>query len=175
MINKTNLIKFQIFSIIFEIILGTVLHFTYKWSSNNLFVSLFSAVNESTWEHLKLIFFPMIITGVAGYFVFKNIYPNFLCSKTIGIIISIVFMIIFFYTYTGILGTNYAIINIFTFILSVIIGEYITYALTLNKMSCNKLVCLSILIILAFLFILFTFNPPRINLFKDPINNSYGI
>ena len=78
---------------VFTILFGTLLHFAYDFLGEKDFVAIFSAVNESTWEHLKLIFFPMIITGVAGYFVFKNIYPNFLCSKTIGIIISIVFII----------------------------------------------------------------------------------
>lgn len=51
---KTNIYRFLFISI-----LGTLLHFTYEWSQNNAIVGLFSAVNESTWEHLKLLFFPM--------------------------------------------------------------------------------------------------------------------
>ena len=81
--SRTRLIKFQIFSAIFAIILGTILHFTYTWSKNNSIVGLFSAINESTWEHLKLLFFPMLITTTIGYFIFKDTFPNFLCSKTI--------------------------------------------------------------------------------------------
>ena len=100
--NRTNLIKFQIFSAIFVIILGTILHFTYTWSKNNSLIGLFSAINESTWEHLKLLFFPMLITTTIGYFIFQDSFPNFLCSKTIGIIIAMLFTVIFFYTYTGI-------------------------------------------------------------------------
>ena len=110
--SRTNLIKFQIFSTIFEIILGTILHFTYTWSHNNSLVGLFSAVNESTWEHLKLLFFPMLISTIVGYFTFQDTFPNFLCSKTIGIITAMLFTVIFFYTYTGIIGTNYAFANI---------------------------------------------------------------
>ena len=126
MTNRTNLIKFQIFSTIFVIIIGTLLHFTYNWYKNNSFVGLFSAVNESTWEHLKLLFFPMLITTVIGYFIFQDIFPNSLCSKTIGIITAMLFTVIFFYTYTGIIGTNYAFINILTFVLSVILGEIVS-------------------------------------------------
>ena len=61
-----------IFSIIFTLVLGTILHFTYTWSNNNPFIGSFSAVNESTWEHLKLVFFPMLITVFIGYFYLEN-------------------------------------------------------------------------------------------------------
>ncbi len=54
--NQKILLKYQIFSIIFTFIFGTLLHFTYEWSNQNLVVSLFSAINESTWEHLKLLY-----------------------------------------------------------------------------------------------------------------------
>lgn len=173
--NKIKFVRFQIFSAIFAIILGTILHFTYEWSGNNSIVGIFSAINESTWEHLKLLFFPMLITTIIGYFIFRDTFPSFLCSKTIGIITAIIFTIVFFYTYTGIIGTNYAFLNILTFIFSVIIGEYVTYKLTLNNIPCNKSLFTFILLILAFCFIFFTFNPPKINLFKDPIDGSYGM
>lgn len=54
--NQKILLKYQIFSVIFTFIFGTLLHFTYEWSNQNLVVSLFSAINESTWEHLKLLY-----------------------------------------------------------------------------------------------------------------------
>ena len=56
---KISLRKFEIISTFFAIALGTLLHFTFEWSGNNPVVGIFSAVNESTWEHLKILFFPM--------------------------------------------------------------------------------------------------------------------
>ena len=58
----------QIITAIIWIILGILLHFTYEWSGDKIIVGLFSAINESTWEHLKLLFFPMVITIIVGYF-----------------------------------------------------------------------------------------------------------
>jgi len=173
--NNISFLKFQIFSTIFVLILGVLLHFAYEWSGNNTFVGLFSAVNESTWEHLKLIFFPMLITLIVGYFIFKNEFPNYICAKTTGIIAAMLFTIIFFYTYIGIIGTNYDFLNIATFFIAVISGEYITYKLTLNNFSCNRYLYAIILILLTFAFLIFTFNPPKIDLFKNPTDNSYGI
>ncbi len=68
--NSNKILKYQIFSAIFAIILGTLLHFAYEWSGNNAFVGSFSSINESTWEHLKLAFFPMLITAIIRLFYF---------------------------------------------------------------------------------------------------------
>ena len=173
--SKKSILKFQIISVIFTIIFGTILHFTYNWSNEDLLVGAFSAVNESTWEHLKLLFFPMLISTIIGCFYIGKNVPNFLCSKTIGIITAILFTIIFFYTYTGILGTNFAILNILTFIFSVILGEYVSYRIILSYFSCNKKIAIIFLIILFVSFIIFTYFTPKIGLFKDPIGGGYGI
>lgn len=173
---KQNLVfKFQIISAVFAIILGTLLHFTYDWSNNNLLVGSFSAVNESTWEHLKLLFFPMLITTIIGYFYIGKNVSNFLCAKTLGIITAILFTIIFFYTYTGILGTNFTFLDIGTFFVAILLGEYFAYKIMLSNFSCNNKIVIIVLITLLLCFIIFTYFPPQIGLFKDPITGQYGI
>lgn len=173
--NQEKLLKFQTFSAIFAIVLGTLLHFTFEWFGENTIVGAFSSINESTWEHLKLAFCPMLITAIIGTFIFKDTYPNFLCSKTIGILTAISFITIFFYTYTGILGRNIAIIDILSFIIAIILGEYVSYRLIISGYKCNNTFAIITLIALAFCFIYFTYNPPKIALFQDPITGNFGI
>lgn len=164
-----SILQFQIISIILVYISGVLLHFTYEWSNNNVIVGLFSAINESTWEHLKLLFYPMLITTIIGYFYIGKEKSNFLCAKTIGILVAISFTVIFFYTYTGILGTNVDFLNITTFFIAVILGEFIAYRYMILNNPCNKKIAITILIILFLCFIVFTFVPPSIGLFKNPI------
>ena len=167
--------NYQIFSTFLAFILGTLLHFTYNISGKNVLVALFSAINESVWEHMKLLFFPMLLSTIIGAFYFRKKLPNFLCSKTIGILTSLLFIIIFFYTYTGILGRNIAIVDILSFFISVIIGEFISYILIVNKFKCNKIIAIIVLIFLLLCFVFFTFYTPKIGLFKDPVTGKYGI
>ena len=170
--SKNKLLKFQIFSVIFTWILGTILHFTYDWSNQNAIVGAFSAINESTWEHLKLLFFPMLITTIIGYFYLKpkEEYKNFLCAKTIGILVALAFVVIFFYTYTGVIGTNFAILDIGSFFVGVFLGEYTAYKLTNHISECKDGLAIFILIVLFICFIAFTYNAPQIGLFRDPLN-----
>lgn len=173
--DKTKIKNTQIASAIFICSVGTLLHFTYKFWGENIFVASFSAVNESVWEHLKLLFFPMLLTTIIGYFYIGKKVPNFLCSKVLEIITSMLFIVIFFYTYTGIIGISILFIDIASFFIAVILGEYLAYKLMIGNFECHNRVALIILTILLICFIIFTYYTPNIGLFKDPVTNQYGI
>ena len=173
--DKIKIKSYQIVSAIFVCILGTLLHFTYEFFGENIFIAVFSAVNESVWEHLKLLFFPMLFSTIIGYFYIQKNAPNFLCSKTLGIITSMLFIIIFFYTYTGIIGKSIVFIDIASFFIAVILGEYLSYKLMISNFKCNNILAIIILMIILICFIVFTYFSPNIGLFKDPLTNQYGI
>ena len=166
----------QIIVILICLILGTLLHFTYQWSGENKIVGLFSAVNESTWEHLKLIFYPFLLMAIIGYFIIGKKTPNYWFAQAAGIVSALFFTVIFFYTYTGIIGENFAWLNISSFIFAVIVGGYITYRFLISKKQYNtELISAIFLSILILSFSLYTFYPPEIALFEAPINCVYGI
>ncbi len=161
----------QIVVIILAIVFGTLLHFTYEWSGENRIVGLFSATNESVWEHLKLVFYPMLILAIVEYFVVKKEANNYIEAKSLEIFLAIAFIIVFYYTYTGIIGKTFFIIDILTFIISIILGEWVSYKLMIRKSestTLSKILSLAIIFYFLISFILFTYNPPNINLFKDP-------
>ena len=84
-------------------LLGTLFHFVYEWSGDNFFVGLFFPVNESTWEHLKLVFIPILLVSVLEYFISeipRNDYP---CIKLRSALLAMLIIVVLFYTYTGVL------------------------------------------------------------------------
>ena len=172
---KNKILKFTIFSGIFVMILGTLLHFTYEWSGNNQFIASFSAVNESTWEHLKLLFFPMLLTTIIGFFYLEKSCPNYWCARLFDILTAILFTIVFFYTYTGIIGTNFAFVDISIFFVAVILGELVSYKVLVSSFDCNSSVALVGIILLLACFIIFTYFTPEIGLFRDPVTGLFGI
>ena len=76
------MLLWQIVETVLIILLGVILHFLYDWAGKNKFVATFSAVNESTWEHLKLAFFPVLLFGVID-FIFVRPYANNVVFATI--------------------------------------------------------------------------------------------
>lgn len=110
-----TLLKLDIIGFVFVSVIGTLAHFVFEWSGNNTVVGLFCPINESPWEHLKLIFFPYLIWTVAQYFIMhksKNIFP----AKFIGVFVGMGITLSFFYTYTGIIGKNIDLLNIASFL-----------------------------------------------------------
>lgn len=171
---EKNIFLFELLSTILIISLGFILHFLFEWTNNNIFIGMFSSINESTWEHLKLLFFPMLLSIIVGSIYLKE-YDNYVAIKTQGLFMGMFFIVIFFYTYTGVLGFNVPVLDIGSFIVACLISEYHTYK-NINSGKCyNKYSYTYSLIITSFLFILFTFCPPHIGLFKDPVANTYGL
>ena len=77
-----KLFKLEIIGFIFVSIVGTLSHFLYDWLGKNVFAGVFCPVNESPWEHLKLLFFPFAIYTVYMYIKLKNIKFNVFFAQT---------------------------------------------------------------------------------------------
>ena len=174
MLQKNSILFLEIISTVFIMIAGVLLHFAFEWSNYNMLVGTFSPVNESVWEHLKLLFFPMLISTMMVYFYKGKRVENYLCAKVVGILSSLSFTVLFFYTYTGIIGTNFAFVDISSFFIAVMIGERVAYQKMQAKCFCGNRITI-ILLILFLCFFIFTFFPPHIGLFKDPITGTFGI
>ena len=72
---KKNIKYRQIGGFIFASALGTLLHYLYEWTGESVLVAPFSGVNESTWEHMKLLYFPLFVFAVVQSFHYKE-YEN---------------------------------------------------------------------------------------------------
>ena len=156
---------------IFTAILGTLLHFVYEWSGKMAVAGFISSVNESTWEHLKLLYLPMVLFGVFEFFSYGRDNPCFLPAKLWGIMSGMIFITAFFYTYRGILGFNVDFLNIFDFFLGAAVAWAMQYKLLHKRKTCSPIrhgVGLLGLIILGVLFAVFTFYPPDLGIFIDP-------
>lgn len=167
----------QITGVIFTLILGTLLHFTYEWSGENPLVGIFSAVNESTWEHLKLLFTPAILFAIAEYFIYGKQIQNFVPVKVLSTFLGMITIVIAFYTYVGIVGQNFLWADIGTFVLGVLVTYWFNQRFLQTEFlssTCAIGFGWIGLLLLAFCFVFFTFNPPHIGLFLDPASGAYG-
>ncbi len=163
---------FVIGGIVFCVLLGVLLHFAYEWSGNNKFVGYFSAVNESTFEHLKLLFFPVLIYTVFEWLKWGRKNLSFLLSRALSLIVGMLWIVVSFYTISGIIGkTDMPVINIAIFVMGVIITFLLTQLLMksfFNPPRYSNIIAVAILLALAIMFAFFTYNPLPIGLFKEP-------
>lgn len=155
--------------LIFAAVLGTLSHFFYDWSGQNPVVALFSPVSESTWEHMKLVFFPILLWSLFLPVKLREDSPAQRCALLVGGLIGTWLVPVTFYTYSGILGRNIAFIDIAIFYISVLTAFGIAWKLRdsdrVSKL-CPFIRLFTAVMLLA--FFLFTFAPPDIGLFAEP-------
>ena len=156
--------------------LGTVLHFLYDLTKRSIFAAPFSGVNESTWEHMKLLFWPMAIYALIQSFYFKD-RKDFWQIKLKGVLLGLTLIPVIFYTYNGAVGKSPDIFNVAIFYIAALIACLFEWRLLKKEPSPRNLKIPSIIAfaVLAVLFWVFTFYPPPINLFLDPTTRSFCI
>lgn len=172
-----NLKKSRIISTIGIFSLCFLFHFIYDWIPCTI-TAIFFPVNESIWEHMKLLFSAVIFYGIIDYIIlqkFKIKYNNFFISLFITALTIIpIYLIIFLPIYYKI-GEN-MIITIGNMLLSIIISQIISYYI-LKAKDFDKLSIISlILIIISYIiFAYLTYNPIKSELFFDTKEEKYGI
>ena len=158
--------------------LGFLFHFAFEFTGKNTFIGLFTPVNESVWEHLKLIFFPFIITMAVEYFLYGKEAYNFFSSKFIGLEIALLSVITNYYTTVGAFGINNLALNIGIFIIGIFIAYSISYLRMLKTPrlagGIYEVISICAIVVMLIAFCIFSYFAPHIPLFRDPLDMSYS-
>lgn len=164
-----HLKRYTVIGIFFVLVTGSIAHFLYEWSGYNRIVGLFTPVNESVWEHMKLLFFPMLVYSVILILRFRRKYSCLTSALYFGIFIGTFLIPILYYTYTYFLGKNVFILDIGTFILSSVFAFWISYGLTRSGRLESYTSILGLMVcVLSVCFVVFTFDPLDFVIFQDP-------
>ncbi len=175
---KRKLRRWEIVGFAVTGLLGTLLHFVYGWTGENRIAAAFSAVNESTWEHMKLLFVPFLVFTVVEFIVFSEAFRNFFAVKAAGVLSGLAAIPVLFYTLTGTFGTLPGWANIMIFFLA----DALAYFVSCRLMSTGRLrggamqlAGFALLWLLLFAFVWCTYRPPHLPLFLDPVSGGYGL
>ena len=156
-----SLKKSRVIACIGTIILAFIFHFAYEMLPNFLF-SIFFPVNESVWEHMKLIVFPSLIWLLVEIpFIGSN--PNFMMAKLVSLLTMLVFIPVVFYIYQAIFKKTSLIFDIVEFVVAIGLGQYFSY-LVLNTYALPKVLSFVSLVVYIFIdgyFLIATLMPGK--------------
>ena len=159
-------------------VLGTLTHFCYEWSGEKLLVGAFCAVNESTWEHMKLLFFPVLLFTMVQLAAAKERDGAVPAARAVSVTAGLALIPTLYYTYTGVWGRHVMWADIAIFYLAAALVFWLDTRLRRRQRlwkTWQQAAGLVWLWVLAFLFVWWTFRPPHIGIFLDPVTGSYGI
>ena len=165
--------KFVIINIIVTFLLGFLVHGIHEWFPS--FITTIFPVNESLYEHVKLIYLsPIISTLIVGaffYYKINNIFYAMFVSTTFNIFLFYIIYLPIYY----LLG-NSLIVTLIIYFITIIASGYINYLIIEKKDKKNLNILGIILSIIGIIFLTyFTYHPPKYDFFRDPEDNTYGI
>lgn len=163
-----DLKRFCVIGFVVTTVLGIISHFVYDWTGGGFLIGLFFPVNESTWEHMKLLFFPMFLFAMVAGKRMERQYPCIYNGMFTGILVGLMLIPTLFYTYSGILGYHVSWANIAVYVISVFVAYVVVYRVT--KMCKNKdsKILRAVMYALVFAFMVFAVYPPELGLFQVP-------
>ena len=152
---------------------GSLLHFAWAWSGRSAIVALFAPINESTWEHLKMAFWPALVLALIQHRLYGR-PPGLLVATAVRCFLGPVLIVAFFYGYTYVLGDNVLIFDVTIFVLAVFIAELVGHRLLSSEFGSGVRLAAGLALLgAAISFFLFTYYPPDLFLFDDPLVSSY--
>ncbi len=169
--------RLEIIGIFVCYILAILLHFLYKWINGNVWGIIFGSVNESVWEHIKLFTMPYLFWAFIELAIVRIPLKKFVVSKVIGVYFIIFSIITYFYTYTFFTGKAIMIVDIICSLVCLMLSFFASYKLIISELNMEKWysAALCALTLFVIMYLSFTIYPPKIDLFKDPVTNSYGL
>lgn len=167
----------EIIGLLFTIAAGNLLHFVYNWSGKNPIVAAFASVNESTWEHMKLLAVPWILWSIIEWLGLRGEKSPVLAARAGGLLTGLLTIPVLFYTYQGITGANSDLVNITIFQVAVLLAFWVSWRIQNRRRLSGRLwQWLGGLFLLgvAVLFVIWSYNPPQLAVFVDPLTRHIG-
>ncbi len=167
----------EMIGLFFTIAAGNLLHFVYDWSGGSPVAAAISGVNESAWEHMKLLAVPWLLWTAVELVTVRGV-SGLLSARAAGLVTGLLLIPALYYTYTGALGINSSLVNIIIFQLAVLSAFAVTRRMRKSGMLCGvmwQVLAATALLVIAVLFFRWTFAPPQLPLFVDPVTGLAGI
>lgn len=158
--------------------IGALFHFLYDLSGHIQIIGAISAVNESVWEHCKMVVFPMIAWWCLYMFSDKADGINaakWFAGASAALITATIAIPICYYFYTQAFGIELLAVDIFILFFALFLGQCIGLHFYKYSKCISAATSITIIVFVALLFIIFTFYPPHLPIFMDTKNGTYGI
>ena len=167
--------RWAVLGFVWTMVLGSALHFTYAWSQDNRLVGLFSAANESTWEHLKLLVVPATIWAGLRYRWRAREWFEASTSDGVALVVGLLLIGGGFDFYRVFLPDEFAL-DILLFVGAAACTHFGS-ALARRHTSDNRAWRGGMALLMAAVFLTFalsTVMPPHLPIFRDPHTGGYG-
>ena len=154
-------------------VISVLIHSFYNLLPND-FTLIFFPINESIWEHMKMIFTSYMIFLLIK-FIFNKLDKNDLSATIISSIFNIIIFLIIYIPIYKLFG-EHIVVTLIVYFITILLSNILWKKLTNKKISkkTNNLFGITIIVIYL-IFTYLSFYPLNNSIFYDETNNKHGI
>lgn len=167
--------KYILWGIPVLFVIGSIFHFIYDFTGENILVALIAPVNESVFEHMKMVPVPVLIWWLIGYFKYKPDKDIWFTSCLLSLIVGTAMVPLIYYFYTSAFGVEIMIVDILILFVAVLFAQLLSLHYYNYAKAIDYRLALGIIIVIIVMFALLTLAPPKLPIFKSAADGSYGI
>ncbi len=171
--------SFMIKSVLLLFIAGSLFHFLYDISGQNSLVGLFTPVNESVWEHMKMVLLPTILLWSLYYLINgkkQHIDKNrWFTGALVALLVSLLTIPMLYYFYTQAFGVELLWVDIGILFVANLLGQLLGVHVYRYAKGLPWGISVGILVTIVLLFMVFTVSPPHLPIFMDESTGLYGM
>ena len=119
----------EVLGLIFVLAAGNLLHFVYEWCGESPIAGVLASVNESTWEHMKLLTTPWVLWSIVEFAALRRTGLPVLTARAAGLLAGLAAIPLLFYGYQGVLGRDIMWLDVAIFQIAVLLGFWVTWAM----------------------------------------------
>jgi len=185
---RARLRRIELQGIVFVIVVGTLLHFAWEWCGRCLALAPIAAVNESVWEHLKLVYWPFVVWGLLtavrlrvrgrdGEGAAGQVPPGYWLGKAVGALLGPALIVALHYAFRLLTGTHALWFDILIFVVAAVAAQLVSlrYSLRTKPSAAVTAWSIGVIVLIGAAFAWFTFRPPLLPIFRDSLTGGYGI
>ena len=170
--------KWEVIGLFVTLAAGNLLHFVYDWSGENPIAAAVSGVNESVWEHMKLLAVPWILWSAVEIFALRRSHLPVLTARAAGLLTGLLLIPLLYYGYTGATGVNLSLVDILIFQLAVLAAFGVSWFLLKRRWffgMFRQIMGAAVLAGILALFVWWTYQTPQLPVFIDPVTQQRGM
>lgn len=160
-------------------LIGSLLHFLYEWSGECFLVGLIAPVNESVWEHTKMVVLPIILWWSIYYFVHgKKDSINkrkWFTGELVALLTAIITIPLIYYFYTEAFGVELLWVDILILGIAIILGQLLGLHVYRYGKGLDPEFAIFLIVLILIVYVVFTIAPLKLPIFQNPVDGSYGI
>jgi hypothetical protein len=176
---QRTILWWEVGAFVFIMLVGSFFHFIYELSGFHPFAALFGSVNESSWEHLKLFFYPGLVFFLVQHAFVKEFANNYWYGKALALAITPIGVLVSFYFYLGIVlpiwGEGTLALDIGTGAFGVLMGNVVAYRTLTQppRTPSRNWIGVVAMAVMTVAFLTLTYFPPKFFIFEDFLGYEY--